>query len=150
MVDGKATDLSPVSFANTHTPVLTSMSTRFGSVLGGESVTFTGTGFSDSAVTTVTIDNRSCSVTAKTTTAITCTTANKPYKADTPKLEIFITGKGLVATKGQTFLYVSKWSDSATWGGDLPPREGEAVSVPKGQHLLFDIDKSPKLSFVNV
>lgn len=30
---------------------------------------------------------------------------------DTPKLEIFIEGKGLVATKGKVFLYVSRWSD---------------------------------------
>jgi len=45
---------------------------------------------------------------------------------------------------------VSKWSDSETWGGDLAPRDGEAVSIPKGQHLLFDIDASPKLSFVAV
>lgn len=37
-----------------------------------------------------------------------------------------------------------------TWGGDLPPQTGEAIQVPKGQHLLFDIDTGPKLSFLNV
>jgi len=63
---------------------------------------------------------------------------------------IYQEGKGYVATKGKTFLYISRWSDSQTWGGDLAPREGEAVSIPKGLHLLFDIDASPKLSFVNV
>lgn len=64
MVDGAATDLSPVTYDAAKTPVLTSMSSRFGSVLGGESITFTGTGFDDAATTTVLIDDRSCSVTA--------------------------------------------------------------------------------------
>ena len=126
------------------------MSTRFGSVLGNESIVFTGTGFSASATTTVLIDDRNCAVTDKTTTTITCTTSNKPYKKDVPRLVINIDGFGNVATLGKTFLYVSKWSDPETWGNDLPPQEGEAVSVPKGQHLLFDLPKSPKLSFLNV
>lgn len=38
------------------------MSTRFGSVLGGDSVEFYGTGFSDTATTTVMIDNRECAI----------------------------------------------------------------------------------------
>lgn len=87
------------------------MSTRFGSVLGNESVVFTGTDFSASATTTVKIDDRVCTVTAKTTTTITCTTANKPYVKDTPRLVINIDGMGDVATMGKTFLYVSKWDD---------------------------------------
>ena len=37
---------------------------------------------------------------------------DKPYVADTPKLEIYIDGKGLVATKGQVYRYVSRWSDA--------------------------------------
>ena len=64
MVDGVATDLSPVTFDSTTTPVLTSLSTRFLSVKGSEPITFTGTGFSDTAATTVMIDNRPCTVTA--------------------------------------------------------------------------------------
>ena len=51
---------------------------------------------------------------------------------------------------GRTFFYVSRWSDSQTWGEDLQPIDGDAIQVPKGQHLLVDIDKSPKLSLVNV
>ena len=150
MLDGVATDLEKVTYDAASTPVLTSMSTRFGSVYGGESVTFTGTGFVDAGVATVTIDNIACQTPTATATEITCTIDPKPYVADEPKLEIFVEGKGLVATKGKTFLYVYRWSDSRTWGGDLAPREGEAVQVPKGQHLLFDLDASPKLSFVNV
>jgi len=42
------------------------------------------------------------------------------------------------------------WSDTETWGGDVPPLEGESVSIPKGQHLLVDIDTSPKLKAIIV
>lgn len=92
------TDLNPVTFDAAYTPVLTGMSTRFGSVLGGEQVTFEGTGFSASAATTVMIDNRECIFDSATETAITCTTSDKPYVPDEPKLEISIEGLGLVAT----------------------------------------------------
>ena len=126
------------------------MSTRFGSVLGGESVTFTGTNFHATNTITVKIDSRDCAVTAQSATSVTCTTADKPYVPDTPQLIINIDGYGNVANMGKTFLYVSKWSDAETWNGDLSPQEGEAVQVPKGQHLLFDLDSSPKLSFLNV
>ena len=63
-LDGTTTELSPVTFDAAVTPVLTGMSARFGSVLGGETILFIGTGFSSSATTTVTIDNRVCTVTS--------------------------------------------------------------------------------------
>lgn len=127
-----ASALSPVIYDAAFTPVLTGMSTRFGSVLGNEPVEFTGTGFSSSATTTVKIDNRNCIVSATTTTSIKCTTSNKPYKKDEPTLVIYIEGKGYVATKGKVFRYVSKWSSAQTWGYDLSPQEGEMVNIPKG------------------
>jgi hypothetical protein len=120
------------------------MSTRFGSVLGGESVSFEASGLTSGDVATVTIDNRVCGSVTVSDTHVSCTTADKPYVPDEPKLEIFVQGKGMVATKGKVFTYIYRWSDSETWGGDLAPREGEAVSIPKGQHLLFDIQNSPK------
>ena len=128
------------------------MSTRFGSVLGGEEVEFYGTGFSSSATTTVMIDDRECTVDAsrQTTELIVCTTSDKPYRPDEPSLVITIDGMGYAATKGQVFRYVSRWSDSQTWNYDLSPQEGEAVNIPMGLHLLVDIDASPKLSFIIV
>lgn len=83
-VDGVTTDLNPVIFDDALTPVLTSMSDRYGSVLGGETITFYGTGFSSTATTTVSIDNRDCAVSSTTTTEITCTTIDKPWVADEP------------------------------------------------------------------
>ena len=143
--------LKPVTYDTALTPVLTGMSTRFGSVLGNEVVEFFGTGFSATATTTVLIDHKPCTVTAATATKITCRTAPKPnIVAEDPSLLITIGGKGYVATKGLVFRYISRWSEPQTWGYDLSPQEGEAVSIPKGMNLLVDIDKTPKLSFVNV
>ena len=112
IIDEAVTELNPVTFDAAYTPVLTGMSTRFGSVLGGEQVTFEGTGFSSTAATTVMIDNRECVVDSTTETTITCTTSDKPYRPDEPKLEIFIEGLGLVANKGKVFRYISRWSDA--------------------------------------
>jgi len=108
------------------------MSKRYGTVLGGESITFTGTGFSGSAATTVTIDDIACTVSAKTVTDITCTTKEKVYKADDPKLVIKIADMGYVATQGKVFRYVSLWSAAETWDSGVPPQEGAAVNIPKG------------------
>ena len=111
-IGDSVTELNTVTFDENLTPVLTGMSTRFGSVLGGETVEFYGTRFSDSATTTIMIDDRECVVTTQTTTTLTCTTSDKPYRPDTPRLTIYIDGLGYVATAGQIFRYVSLWSES--------------------------------------
>ena len=67
-----------------------------------------------------------------------------------PSLNIHIDGVGDVATKDHVFRYVKRWSDVETWGFDAPPLEGEAVNIPSGMHLLFDVDTTPVLSLVNV
>ena len=98
VVDGVSTPLNKLTYEGNQTPTLTSMSRRFGSVLGGESVDFIGSGFSQRARTTVLIDGRPCSITSQSTTKITCTTSDKPQAEDEPRLEIYIDGVGAVAT----------------------------------------------------
>jgi len=81
-IDGTTSTLTDVTYSGAITPSLTDKTgvmPRFGSVLGGESVTFSGVGFSGAA--TVLIDNRPCSVTSQTATEITCTTLDKPFVA---------------------------------------------------------------------
>lgn len=101
-------------------------------MLGGTTVTLTGENFSDSGLTTVHFDNRNCDVQSQSSTEIVCITADKPYVPDTPKTVIEIEGLGSVATQGLIYRYVSLWSDAATWGGDIPPIEGESIAVPTG------------------
>ena len=57
---------------------------------------------------------------------------------------------GSVATQGLLFRYVNYWSEPLTWGGDFQPIEGDMIYVPKGLHLLVDVDSTPILSAVVV
>ena len=69
------------------TPSLDSISPRFGSVTGNTPVTFTGSNFpTDASLYTILIDNRVCTVTAATSTSVTCTTANRPGLFPNPSL----------------------------------------------------------------
>ena len=45
-----------------------------------------------------------------------------------------------IALIRDSFSYVLRWSDSRTWGTDLPPIAGDIVYVPKGMTLLVDQD----------
>jgi hypothetical protein len=144
-------ELEPVTYSNTLTPLLESISPRYGSVLGSTLVTLTGSNFAGAAEqTTVLFDDRECVVQSISTTEITCLTSDKPYVPDTPYCEIIIESMGNVATQGLVYRYVSLWSDTETWGGDAPPLEGESISIPAGQHLLVDIDESPIINLIVV
>ena len=150
-IDGSETDLTAVTYSGAVTPALTAVTgvmPRYGSVLGGEQITLSGSGFSGAA--TVMIDDRECIVDSQTATEITCTTMNKPYVPGEPTLKIDIDGVGSVATRGLVYRYVSRWSDKETWGNDIPPLAGEAVEIPSGQHLLVDVQNVPQLEFVLV
>jgi len=50
----------------------------------------------------------------------------------------------MATTKDVTFLYADRWSASSTWGGEVPPKEGETVQIPAGLTLLLDVP-TPKL-----
>ena len=100
-----------MTFDTAFTPVLTGMSSRFASVLGGEQLEFYGTGFASGATTSVLIDDRECVIDSLTVDTITCTTSDKPYVPDMPKLDIYIDGKGLTATMEKVVRYVSLWSE---------------------------------------
>ena len=47
------------------------------------------------------------------------------------------------------FLYIDRWSEERTWGGEAVPREGDSVYVPKGMTLLVD-ESTPVLYTVLV
>jgi len=142
--------LNTVDFVGSKTATLTAVSPRYGTVVGGTSVTFTGTDFSSTTSDyTITIDGINCPVSAATTTSVTCTTGSRPGLVAT-SLEILINGKGLVSNAGLTFLYVSVWSSDTTWGGEFAPMEMESVWIPAGLNLLVDVDSTPKLNAIIV
>ena len=70
---------NPVTYSASSTPLLTNITPRFGTVKGGTSVTFTGSNLPTSTGSvTILIDNIACTVTAATSTAVTCTTGPRP------------------------------------------------------------------------
>jgi hypothetical protein len=126
------------------------MDPRHGSVLGGYSVTFTGTSFSsDTSLYTITIDGIDCPVSDASATHVTCTTGDRPGLVES-SLEIYIDGVGDVATQGMLFRYVMLWSEDVTWGGEFAPMYMETVYVPAGLNLLVDVDSTPILNAVVV
>lgn len=89
--------LNDITYSATSTPKLTAINPRYGSVLGGETVTLTGENL-DGGATTVHFDNRACTITSQSATEIVCETSDKPYVPDSPETVIEIEGKGKTAT----------------------------------------------------
>jgi len=139
-----------VDYSTAETPYIQSLSPRWGTVEGGTTVTFSGSGFSPSSGDyTILIDNVPCTATGATSSSVTCTTGPRTGRwTDDPQLSIQIAGKGLVANQGNSFRYVSLWSSQSTWGGQFPPIDGESVAITKGINLLFDLDSSPVLNLI--
>jgi hypothetical protein len=148
--DALTADLAPITYSSAKTPVINSISPRFGSVLGGMTVTLTGENLLGTSTTSVYFDDRECAVEFSDATSIICITSDKPYVPGAPTAHVDIDGLGYAATRGLVYRYVSLWSSYETWGGDIPPLEGESINVPSGQHLLVDVDSTPVLNAVIV
>lgn len=63
------------------------------------------------------------------------------------KFEVIIGNNKAVTNKKA--IYGNLYSDENTWGGDIPPREGDSIVVPKGETLIIDAS-TPKLYVVIV
>lgn len=145
-VASATTDLSPVTYDGSITPLLQSISPRYGNVVGGEEITFTGTGFGTSASdVTIVIDEVACAVTTVTDTEIKCTSGERRGLHDAT-LDMTISNVGYVSKQGLAFTYANYWSNDATWGGEFSPMDGESIHIPKGLNLLVDIDVSPEIN----
>jgi len=145
--------LDKVTYAAGSTPTVTAISPPYGSGSGGDTITITGTGFSTTdADNTVFFDNIPCVVQAgSTATTLTCETGARPYVAGLAPISVVnVKGSGDAATNALLFRYVSKWSETATWGNDNLPVAGDAVSIPKGRHLLVDVASTPILNTIIV
>ena len=139
-----------VTFAGASTPLLAAISPRFGTVTGGTTVTFTGTGFSAvGAENSIIIDGIACVVSTATTTSVQCVTGPRPGLIPT-SLEIYVQNYGRASNQQKVFRYVSMWSDDTTWGGEFAPMEMESIYVPEGLNLFVDVDRTDLLNAVIV
>ena len=140
-----------VTYQDSLTPMLQSISPRYGTVRGGTVVTFTGTNFvADPTQYSIIIDGVNCPVSSATTTQIQCTTGKRPGIIAEQTLTMTINNMGAVATMGLTYMYANLWSDTITWGGEFAPIEGDLVYIPAGLNLIVDVDSTPVLSAVVV
>ena len=94
------------------TPVITSVSPRWGSVEGNTPITFKGSNLSTNIEDyNILIDEIECLVTEATEDTISCTTQARTglYESD-PTLEVWLEGRGRATTDGVVYRYVSLWS----------------------------------------
>lgn len=139
-----------VTYEASSTPTVTGISPIQITVLGGDSITFTGTDFSNDVNDIhIEIDGIDCDVTSASTTSVTCTSGERPGTV-APSIVFRVDGAGQAALLGNEVYYVNKWSSTETWGGELPPLEGESIHIPVGLNLLMDIDETPKLNLILV
>ena len=78
-------------------------------------------------------------------TSGTCAPDNKQTT-----FEVFIKSKGLAATQGHLVLCTYYWSDENIWSGEFAPGLGDTAVIPKGMHLVVDVDAVVKLQAVVV
>jgi hypothetical protein len=137
-----------VTYSDSVTAVISDINPPFGSSSGGTTVTLTGTGFV--APSSVMIDGVDCVVQSEDSTSITCKTqlrAEPPAEGNS--FIVKTNGDNLVHVTASPYLYIDRWSDARTWGGDASPIEGDSIYVPKGMTLLVD-ESTPLLGSVIV
>ena len=144
-----ATLTSGAEYREDQTPIVTSISPKYISTAGGEEVTITGTNLDVNG--SVYIDNVPCAILAgsSTSTTLKCNSGSRA-QLTVPSFEVFTSSSGLAIDRTPNgVLYADRWSDTATWGGESLPREGDLVVVPEGMTLLVDVS-TPVMSSVIV
>lgn len=124
-----------IEFRQDKTPIVETISPAYGDIFGGYDLTLTGQnlGF---GTPTILIDGIACVASVFNTSTIVCTVGARPNLPASNSFSVTVNGR--VAIIKDSFIYVLKWSDSRTWGVDLPPIAGDLVYVPKGMTLLVD------------
>jgi hypothetical protein len=134
------------------TPIVTSIEPVFGSALGGETITITGTGLAAAAEdASVEMNGVDCVVTSATPTEIQCVTGARQNICP-PYLRVGqrpLGGGYAVQNETVAFRYLDRWSQRNTWLNDEPPIEGDSVIVPEGQAILMDVSP-PQLFLVQI
>ena len=81
-------------------------------------------------------------------TTISCTTG---AKTDSVVSGLKITQNGQVFSFNSAnvhVMYLHKWSNTNTWGGENVPRDGDSVYIPKGMSVEFDLQRSGVLKAI--
>jgi hypothetical protein len=144
-------------FVEEKTGIITSVYPRFGSSLGGETVTINGTNLATSEeFAEVYINGKECMVTDVLAdgTSITCVTTSRGHLDEMlpSSLEVSNTASGMgdaMSTFSLQYRYLDRWSALNTWLNDQPPVAGDFVTIPEDQTILLD-ESPPRLSVLLV
>ena len=136
-----------VEYRQDMTPIVNTVNPRFGDIAGGYTLTLNGVNLNVGSPVVV-IDGIDCPFKSGNSTQIVCTVG---ARSTTPTVDnnfvVKIGGKNVILR--DSFLYILRWSDTKTWGVDLPPVDGDLVVVPLGTTLMVDQD-TPKLKGIAV
>jgi len=138
-----------VEYQDAKTAKITEITPMTASPAGGENITINGINFgTDASLVSILIDGIACTVNTITNTQIECQVGARPTIPSANTFEVKI-DQNRVPVTCDNFTYAFRWSDPATWGGDIPPIDGDTVYVPKGMVLLVD-QSTPKLQIIVV
>jgi hypothetical protein len=139
-VDGltNKTFVNAVEFRKDKTATVNKVLPRYGDVFGGYSINLIGTNL-DAGVPFIAIDSIPCVVSYANYTSIICNVGAR-LKVPTTDNKFTVTIGLSNAILKDRFLYVLRWSDSRTWGVDMPPINDDLVYIPTGLVLLVDQD----------
>lgn len=145
-ISGQSTKIkNQIDYRLDKTPIITNINPNVGSTQGDTLLNISGENLGTDLK--VNIDNISCLIGNSTSSNVLCTTQARTEF--TKNLFILRSEEGFASNKKNTFLYIDRWSDEKTWGGEVPPREGESVHVPEGQYLLVD-ESTPILNLIAI
>lgn len=132
-----------VTYNLADTAIVREVAPKYGPSNGGTTITINGERFKNTAQ--VLIDGVPCDIKSLTATRITCVSGDRDISnTRTPDNEFDVLINGNKAAVESTFIYANKFSEEATWGGDIPPREMDSFAVPLGETLIMDMTP-PKL-----
>ena len=127
-----------MTYSHASTAVVSSISPAFGPSVGGEMIVIQGSGFGTGSTVTVTIDGIACVLANQSNTEIYCTTGRRATPPAAGNSFVVETNGNIAKIATKPYLYIDRWSNTATWGDEAVPREGDTVYVPKGMTLLVD------------
>ena len=146
-------------YTKAQTPVVQSVEPRFGSSLGGTTVTIKGSRFPTVASNAeVEVNGLPCTITAVIETEIKCVTSKRSgFVAPSVSVRHVTptsngmggSGSSVLGTSIRLFRFLDRWSEVNTWLNDEPPGDGDSVVIPADQTLLMDVDP-PRLQVVLV
>ena len=152
---------STYRYGKTRTPIIRSIEPRFGSSLGGTSITIKGIRLP------TTVDNAEATINKKPCVVTFAAADGKEIRCTTVARDGFVppsvfvrhtvdaggagTGAGgsVVGSNVGLFRYLDRWSEVNTWLNDEPPGDGDSIIVPLDQTLIMDV-QPPRLQVVMV